>query len=439
MKTEVASIQTIREMFGYLRRYRNEVFVLKIEDTILGLPLFPMLMRDIVLLHQTGIRIVLVPGAKKSIDTVLKKYGIRTRTHHGIRITTPDSMPMVKLGLSNVSNTLLSLLAENEAHGVMGNWVRARAMGVKDGVDFKQTGHVEKVNSILIKGMLDDHLIPIVSNIGWNTVGMEYNLNSSELAVAVAKSLNASKLFFVGEATGIQVVEGCPFVEPSEMDSGFFSNLDREEGEILLKDYSEILGKPARDLLALALLALAGGVERVHIINGAKDGILLQEVFSSTGRGTMLYLDDYDHIHPAQISDIPEMLRIMQPYVDDGVLIQRTAEDLSRELERFTVYQVDDVLCGCGALSPIDKNVAELYALAVDSSYSGRGTGRKIVSFLLEKARKSHIKKVFLLTTQTSDFFMRLGFKEVPVSTLPADRQRTWNRTRNSRVFLKTI
>ena len=118
-KTRNGTIQTIREVFGYLRRYRDQVFVIKIDDSLMDLPLFPLLIRDIVLLHQTGIRIVLVPGAKHSIDTVLQRYSTKTRTVGGVRVTTPEAMPLVKLGASNVSNVLLSLLAENETHGVV--------------------------------------------------------------------------------------------------------------------------------------------------------------------------------------------------------------------------------------------------------------------------------------------------------------------------------
>ena len=188
-----------------------------------------------------------------------------------------------------------------------------------------------------------------------------------------------------------------------------------------------------------ALKALDGGVDRVHVVSGARDGILLQEVFSSSGRGTMLYLDAYDHIHPAKASDIPEILRIMQPYVDASVLVQRSAEDVAKELEYFTVYTVDDVLCGCGALRPLEKESAELYALVVDPAYAGRGTGGKIVSYLLDKARKARFKKVFLLTTQTTDFFMRLGFKEAPVTALPPARRRSWSRARNSRVLVRSV
>src|SRR5690606_36031956 len=198
--------------------------------------------------------------------------------------------------------------------------------------------------------------------------------------------------------------------------------------------------KPAaRELIAHALRALEGGGRRVHVVGGARDGILLQEVFSSAGRGTMFYLDDYDHVHPAEVSDIPEILRIMQPYVDGGVLVQRTAEDIGRDLEHYTVYKIDDVLHGCGALKPIGDKSAELLALVVDPAYANRGTGGKIVDYLVQKSRKAGIKRVFLLTTQTSDFFLRKGFREAAPTTLPAERRKTWSPARNSRVLLKTL
>jgi amino-acid N-acetyltransferase len=433
------SVRAIRELFGYLRRYHGQVFVIKIDDALLKRPLFPLLVRDIVLLHETGIRVVLVPGAKSSIDAVLGKYGVKTRAVDGVRVTTAEAMPLVKLGASTIANALLSLLSENEAHGVVGNWVRARAVGVRGGVDYRHTGRVEKIDADLMRGMIDDGLIPIVSNIGWNAVGQDYNLNSAELAVAVAEALKATKLFFVGEAPGVPVVPEARFAESDEIRSGQFSNLDRKEGEALLRDFPKALRPGSRELITRALEALQGGVERVHVVSGMRDGILLQEIFSSAGQGTMFYLDDYDHVHPAEAGDIPEILRVMQPYVDEGVLVQRTAEDIARDLAYYTVYKVDDVLHGCAALKPIAPGAAELLALVVDPAYAGRGTGGKIVDYLVQKARKSTIRKVFLLTTQTTDFFLRKGFREAPVTALPAARRKSWNPTRNSRVLVKTV
>ncbi|MDQ3001059.1 MAG: amino-acid N-acetyltransferase [Fibrobacterota bacterium] len=428
-------VQSIREVFGYLRRYRDQVFVLKIDDYLMSRPLFSLLIKDIVLLQKIGVRIILVPGAKHSIDKVLKTYRVSSPIKDDVRITTEEAMPLVKLGASNVTNVVLSLLTENGANGVVGNWVRARAMGVLNGLDYQHTGRVEKVDVNLINNMLDDRLIPIVPNIGWNLVGRDYNLSSSELAVAIAKAMRATKLFFIGVDTGIPVVPECDFADAGEKASGYFSNLDLEEGNILLRDFSQSLKFEHRELVSLAMDACAAGVDRVHFIDGSLDGILLQEVFSSAGHGTMFYANQYDKIRTAKPTDIPEILRIMQPYVDDGVLIQRSAETLATELENFAVYKIDTTLHGCAALKVYPDKVAELYAVVVDSSFTGQGTGRKIVSYLLDKARKAGVKTVFLLTTQTSDFFMRNGFREAPLTVMPSERQSAYNPDRNSRVL----
>ncbi len=428
-------IQGIREVFGYLRRYRNQVFVLKIDDVLMSRPLFSMLIKDIVLLQQTGIRVILVPGAKHSIDKVLKTYRVSSPMKDEVRITSEEAMPLVKLGASNVTNALISLLSENGAHGVVGNWVRARAIGVLNGLDYKHTGRVEKVDVQLIDNMVQDGLIPIVPNIGWNLVGRDYNLSSNELAMSIAKAMRASKLFFIGSEPGIPVIAGCSFADAGEIDSGFFSNLDIEEGNILLRDYSQSLRPEHRELVSLAMDACAAGVDRVHFIDGSQDGILLQEIFSSVGHGTMFYANQYDKIRAAQPSDIPEILRIMQPYVEAGILIQRTAESIGQDLEEFAVYKIDDTLHGCAGLHLYPDKSAELHAVVVDSNQTGQGTGRKIVSYLLDRARKSGVKTVFLLTTQTSDFFMRIGFREAPMSTLPPEKQAAYNTDRNSRVL----
>src|SRR5690606_33549016 len=172
-------MQDIREVFGYLRRYRDQVFVLKIDDHLMGRPLFSLLIKDIVLLQKVGIRVILVPGAKYSIDKVLKTYRVSSPIKDDVRITSEEAMPLVKLGASNVTNVLISLLTENGANGVVGNWVRARAIGVLNGLDYQHTGRVEKVDVALINNMLEDQLIPIVPNIGWNMVGRDYNLSSN--------------------------------------------------------------------------------------------------------------------------------------------------------------------------------------------------------------------------------------------------------------------
>ena len=112
-----AIANAIREVFGYLDRYRGNVFVVKIEDSLLDNPLFPLLVRDIVQLHRLGIRIVIVPGARNAIDAILGKYGHESKFVDGIRLTDDQAMPLVMLASMTVSQKVLAQLSANSATG----------------------------------------------------------------------------------------------------------------------------------------------------------------------------------------------------------------------------------------------------------------------------------------------------------------------------------
>ncbi len=428
-----STVGVIREVFQYLERYKGETFVLRIDDRLLDAPLFPVLVRDIVFLQKVGIHIVIVPGAKHSIDKVLKAFTVASASKNNIRITSDQAMPYVKLGASNVSNAILSCLSENGAQGVIGNWVRARAMGVIRGVDYQYTGRLEKIDVAMIKKMMAESLIPVVPNIGWNVIGKSYNLSSTELAVGIAANLKAKKLFFITPRPGIPAN---PPIEGADVRAtGVYSNLDLQQAKELLDEQGAQMAFSLKEIVRQSITACSEGVDRVHVIDGSKDGILLQEIFSSSGIGTMFYANEHANIRQAKQQDIAEVLRLMQPYVDAGVLVQRNSDQLAENIERFYVYQVDGTLHGCGALRTFPNKVAELEALVVDKNFAGRGTGRRLVSFLVQRAKSLGMKRVVILTTQTSDFFMRNGFVEAPVTALPKDRQESYNTKRNSRVY----
>jgi len=160
--------------------------VLRIADELLDTPLFPMLIKDVVLLQRIGILAIIVPGARHAIDTAL---GTATALPIGIgkrRVTTDADMETVISASTRVVNEILALLTESGARAVVGNWVRARTAGVVDGVDYQRTGRVDRVDVKLLAALLETDAIPIISNIGWNAVGKAYNISSLELAVAVA-------------------------------------------------------------------------------------------------------------------------------------------------------------------------------------------------------------------------------------------------------------
>jgi amino-acid N-acetyltransferase len=172
-------VETIRQAFGYINQFKGETFVIKLESSLIAHPLFPLLIRDVVLLHRMGINVVLVPGAKDRINEILKKYNIKCRTVKGVRVSPPEAIPLIKMAAFDVTNKVMTILAENGANGVIGNWVRAKSIGVRKGVDFQSSGVVEKVQVDIVNKVIGEGIIPIFPTIGWSAKGKPYNLSSA--------------------------------------------------------------------------------------------------------------------------------------------------------------------------------------------------------------------------------------------------------------------
>ena len=101
----------------------------------------------------------------------------------------------------------------------------------------------------------------------------------------------------------------------------------------------------------------------------------------------------------------------------------------------FVVYSIDDVVHACGALHDYGDGQAEIAAIATNPVYRHLSMGRKIVSYLIEKAAKLGMSRVFVLTTRTVDWFEQLGFVEADLDSLPAKKRGTYNHSRKSRIF----
>ncbi len=427
--------EVIRQAFGYIDRFKNELFVIKIDDILISNPLFPILIKDLVLLHRMGIRIILVPGARTRIDEILKTYNVSCSTINGVRISPPESIPFIKMAAFDVSNNIMTMLAECEAHAVIGNWVRARSIGVRNGINYQSSGTVERLQIDILNNVLEDGLIPIFPNIGWSSKGKPYNLSSNELALTLSIELKAAKLFFVTDKGGIRqenykIPDGV-FVTGE----GTISQLNREQAKEFLDLNSSGSYDESLELVSLGLEACNLGVKRVHIVDGHIEGMILKEIFSNRGLGTMIYANQHENIRKMTHSDIPEVLRIMHPAVEDKILIPRTASDLEEKIKDYIVYEVDGTVHGCGALHKYGQQ-GEIAAIVVDEMYINAGIGKKIVSYLMEKALAMKLKQVFLLTTQTSDWFSQLGFEQGKITDLPKEKQKTYNYDRNSLVFL---
>ena len=176
-------------------------------------------------------------------------------------------------------------------------------------------------------------------------------------------------------------------------------------------------------------------MSRTHIVNGLFDGTVPCEIFSDLGSGTMIYKSNYGGIRSMEKEDIPAVLNLIRPFVEQGILLPRTEESLLQTYNDYIVYELDGGLKACAALHTYNDNQAEIAAVAVDSVCSHMGIGPKLINYLLQKAKENDIHSVFILTTQTSDWFEKLGFKISTVDSLPQERKEKWTKERGSKVL----
>ena len=429
-------MQTIREVFHYLHQFKGKCFVIKIDCDIIDNPQFPLLIRDVVKLREAGIRIVLVPGAKVRIDEVLSDYSIKYQWIDGMRVTGPDAIPFVEMAAFDVANRIMTSLSAYECPAVIGNWVRARGVGVVDGTDYQHTGYAERILTKELLKILDDGFIPILPCVGWSSIGRPYNLLSDDLAVVTASRLGADKLFFITSRPAFMAADYKLPAGAVVATTGRISNLSLLDVQQFFKD-NELV--PGLTLLDKARRACEAGVSRVHILDGCSDGVLLREIFSNLGSGTMVYSNQYSGIRSMRYDEVGEVLRVMKPFVDKNILLPRTEAMIEDALNDFIVFEIDGAVHASCALHVYPEGVGEIAAVAVDSAYSHLGVGPKMIEFLCERAKKMGLKKVFVLTTRTSDWFLGMGFEEGVVSDLPEKKKTAYNYSRNSRIFFKNI
>lgn len=436
-----APVGAIRDALSYLARFRGRLFVIKIDDRVLDSPMAAVLVHDIVLMQRMGIRTVVVAGARAAIDRALRRAGLPRRYHRGLRVTTEAMMEHVIHAVSALSTRLMSLFSECGGHAASGNWVRARSLGVVDGVDYDRSGRAERVDTALIRALIDREVAPIVTTIGWNSVGAAYNLASDDLAVTVAAGLQAAKLFVAAAAPGIMAPDRPGPSAPSPgapplRASGAYAALTVDEAADLAAEQGVGLDAGAQGMLRMAVAACRGGVERVHVIDGTRDGMLLEEIFSVGGAGTMVYANRFADFGAATPEDAPAIMSLLQPLVSDGLLVPRSPELIGAAIDDWVVFRVDDTIQGCSGLDDLGGGDTEIVGLAVNPPHRAANVGRRLVELLLRRARDRGARRVFVLTTQAIDFFRAVGFRDADLAALPAARRNLYDAERGSRILM---
>lgn len=435
LQTTHDHVHWFRNSAPYINTHRGKTFVIMFGGEAVAHPNFSALIHDFALLHSLGIKLVLVHGARPQVNANLAAQQLDAPLHNDVRITTHAAMPHILEAVGAIRLQIeaqLSMgLANSPMYGaridaVSGNFVIARPYGVRDGVDFQMTGEVRSIDVDAIKNNLSHNHIAILGPIGFSATGEIFNVLAEDVAVNAAIALQADKLIFLGDKAGVSDGERLlAEMIPNEVDR-FLRDKDlSEEIHYFLKCASD---------------ACRQGVHRTHIISYAKDGALIEELFTRDGSGTLISHDPYEEIRRATIDDIVGLLELLEPLEKQGILVKRGQERLEQELPFYSVIERDGMILGCAALYPLDDGTsAEVASLAIHPDYRKGSRGSDLLAFLEQQARSQGLYKLFALTTRTAHWFVEHGFVEVDAATLPPERYARYQNGRNSKVLQKSL
>ena len=416
-----------RSSTPYIQAHRNKTFVINFGGEALQDDSFQNLIHDFALLNSLGIRLVLVHGIRPQIDARLQKLNHPARFHNCLRITDDVALQCVKeaAGLVRVEiEALLSMglanspMANAELKVASGNFIVAKPIGVIDGVDYANTGAVRRINSTAIHAQLEQNNLVLISPIGYSPSGDVFNLSAEQVATSVAIALNAEKLIFLTE-------ESC---------------VDENGNLIAQLTTDELKQMPPEFALNAAMESCDAGIARVHLLNRHIDGALLQELFTRDGVGTLISSAPYEICRAATLNDIGGILELIKPLEQQGILAKRSREKIEMEIADYVVIERDGLIIGCSALhvNALER-CAVLACLAVHSDYRGGARGQRLFSTALMLAKTQSAETVFVLSTQTAQWFIERGFAACEWTNVPDFLKALYNPQRNSKILFKPL
>ncbi len=430
-------VDWFRSSSPYIHAHRGRTFVIIFGGEAVADSSFSHLIHDIALLHGLGIKLVLVHGARPQIEQRLNAQNAQMQYINGLRVTDDAALACVKEAAGMVRVEIEALLSMGLANSPMagvcirvasGNFVTARPLGIRDGVDYCHTGEVRRIDTDAIRQQLEQQSIALIPPLGYSPTGEVFNLSVADLGAAIATALGADKL--------ISLVEGKGLVDSQNR---LITNIIAREAEELLVRRKRLPEDVAQHLRA-AINACRRGVKRIHLLGRALDGALLRELFTREGAGTLITAEPYEDVRTARIDDVGGILELLAPLEEDGKLVRRSRDLLETEIDRFTVVERDGMVIACTALYPYEnESLAELACLAVHPDYQNNKRGETLLQHMETHARALGIKGLFVLTTQATHWFLEHGFALLPLQKLPMKKRQLYNYRRNAKVFLKKL
>jgi acetylglutamate kinase len=297
------AVRALKSAAPYIRMYKNKVFVIKAGGAVFTDEISTRgLIEQVAILHQVGIKTVLVHGGGPQLDSMQASLGLDTRMVNGRRVTDQKSIDVTSMVLNGLINTrILGICRELDIEaiglsGVDAGLIRARrrppvpiAAGSSETVDYGFVGDIDSVNGAVLEKLLADGLMPVVSPLSADSSGTLLNINADTVAAAIGAALAAEKLVLCTGAPGI--------LERSTDQSSVISYTDIN-GLRKLRDQGSLKDGMLPKAAAIES-AIRGGVRRVHVITYKSADSLLAEVFTNEGTGTLV-VADLDALSPAE-------------------------------------------------------------------------------------------------------------------------------------------
>ena len=289
------AVRALKSAAPYIRMYKNKVFVIKAGGAVFSDEVSTRgLIEQVAILHQVGIKTVLVHGGGPQLHNLQATLGLDTRMVNGRRVTDQKSIDVTAMALNGLINTRILAICralDVEAIGLSGvdaGLIRAHrrppvpiSAGSAETIDYGFVGDIDSVNSAVLEKLLENGLMPVVSPLSADSSGTLLNINADTVAAAIGGALSAEKLVLCTGAPGILEHVDEPGSVISYTDILGLQRL-REQGS--LKD--GMLPKAAA-----IEYAIRRGVRRVHVISYKAKDSLLAEVFTNEGTGTLVVAD----------------------------------------------------------------------------------------------------------------------------------------------------
>ena len=272
------------EALPYIRRFADKIVVIKYGGNALAgaseddaLALFA---ADIVLMRLVGLRPVVVHGGGPQISDLMTRLGKTTEFRNGLRVTdreTVDIARMVLIGQVNPQLVAAINVHGNYAVGISGEDAGLISATARD-PELGFVGDVTSINPSIIHRLLDDEFIPVIATIGTDEHGQAYNINADTVAGAIAEALGAEKLVYLTDIEGLRRVVDDP--------ASLIRQTNPDELDALMADGTIAGGMIPK--VESCVHAVRHGVTRSHILDGRIPHVLLLELFTDSGIGTMV-------------------------------------------------------------------------------------------------------------------------------------------------------